>query len=640
MTDYVERTTRRRRHESHPPERPVDLSLASLQFARHRPTRWLNPDVLVGSGLRYALTSVFGSFLDKRELQANIPAAVDTRYAKASSLWFDYMADTGDGFDSTYTMASLLAQRQLSVDVDGHDTLLPRGQILVLGGDEVYPVATSDNYEQRMSGPFRAALPWSTGDHPSIYALPGNHDWYDGLTGFLRLFGQQRWIGGWTTQQTRSYFALQLPHRWWLWGMDIQSNQYVDEPQLRYFTKVAEATEPGDRLILATAEPSWIETERRPEAYRNLAYVQQALLRPNGIDLQVVLAGDLHHYNRYTRAVPGAPPAEDEPGDNPGEAGGKTSGPAVDNGDNVTGTDDLGPDWPLHLITSGGGGAFLHPTHDLPRHLDLPAAPDGHGITNRYHRTRCYPSAPQSRRLAWAALGLPFRNPGFLWIGAAIQVAFLWTNQFGLRSLSGRPTLPYATSAQRTEWEDMALGLVRNPIAGISLALLAVSLIGLARHPPWTRRSSVDWGVRVVLGLLHTAAHVVALVVVGLVAVRLAADVLSGGWFIVLTSVLAAVIGGLVSSVVVGAYFAATNTIPGLRVHGNEAFSAARLARHRNFLRMRIDEDGSLTIHVIGVDRMVRRWRADTDTVDPEHSWLVPVGRAPEAHVVETIRAG
>ena len=76
-------------------------------------------------------------------------------------------------------------------------------------------------------------------DHPTVYAIPGNHDWYDGLTGFMRLFGQDdRWLGGWRTNQTRSYFAVELPHDWWLWGIDIQSDSLIDEPQLDFFGRV------------------------------------------------------------------------------------------------------------------------------------------------------------------------------------------------------------------------------------------------------------------------------------------------------------------------------------------------------------------------------------------------------------------
>jgi hypothetical protein len=74
-----------------------------------------------------------------------------------------------------------------------------------------------------------------------------------------------------------------------------------------------------------------------------------------------------------------------------------------------------------------------------------------------------------------------------------------------------------------------------------------------------------------------------------------------------------------------------------LRVHGNEAFSAARLNSYRSFLRFRIDEDGALTVHVIGVDHVPRRWRSDADTLDPERSWLVPAGRPIEPHLIDRI---
>ena len=66
---------------------------------------------------------------------------------------------------------------------------LPRGKVLLLGGDEVYPTATTEAYEDRFKGPFAAALPRSeAGAEPDMFATPGNHDWYDGLVSFLRLF--------------------------------------------------------------------------------------------------------------------------------------------------------------------------------------------------------------------------------------------------------------------------------------------------------------------------------------------------------------------------------------------------------------------------------------------------------------------
>ncbi len=128
----------------------------------------------------------------------------------------------------------------------GEQLTLPRGQIVIFGGDEVYPVARVDDYQDRFVGPYKAALPWTDPPestrrcraHPRLLAIPGNHDWYDGLTGFMRVFGQQAWIGGRQTVQTRSYFAAALPGRWWLWGIDIQSDAYLDSAQIRYFRDV------------------------------------------------------------------------------------------------------------------------------------------------------------------------------------------------------------------------------------------------------------------------------------------------------------------------------------------------------------------------------------------------------------------
>ena len=79
----------------------------------------------------------------------------------------------------------------------------------------------SDGERAGLRGPVQgplhggAAVPAGGRARPSLYAVPGNHDWYDGLTAFLRLFARQRdaTIGGWRTRQSRSYFAVRLPGR-------------------------------------------------------------------------------------------------------------------------------------------------------------------------------------------------------------------------------------------------------------------------------------------------------------------------------------------------------------------------------------------------------------------------------------------
>ena len=87
---------------------------------------------------------------------------------------------------------------------------------------------------------------------PTLFACAGNHDWYDGLTTFLRLFCEGKRIGGWRTEQTRSYFVVQLPQRWWLVGVDTQLGTYIDDPQIRYFREhLSSVLQPGDGVIVA-----------------------------------------------------------------------------------------------------------------------------------------------------------------------------------------------------------------------------------------------------------------------------------------------------------------------------------------------------------------------------------------------------
>ena len=83
-----------------------------------------------------------------------------------------------------------------------------------------------------------------------LLAIPGNHDWYDGLTNFVREFCQGGTIGGWYLAQRRSYFAVRLTDGWWLWGIDIPFVSRIDPSQLDYFQRLAASREfrHGDRV--------------------------------------------------------------------------------------------------------------------------------------------------------------------------------------------------------------------------------------------------------------------------------------------------------------------------------------------------------------------------------------------------------
>lgn len=361
--------------ESRVPDRPRSLDPQELGFTRKGPIGWLAPLLLLSTGLRTLLHTLFGAYLDKRELQNSLDSDIFDHSATATGdLWFDYVADLGDGFDATYSVAYLLAQEELEVDGER----LPRGRLLLMGGDQVYPLASGDGYENRMKGPYRAALPEAPAGvpRPTLFALPGNHDWYDGLTAFLRLFARRKdgHIGGWRTEQRRSYFAVKLPANWWLFAVDEQFGAYIDDPQLLYFERAAEHLGPEDRVILMTPSPTWVKAQQNPDAYDAVDYFIRTILAPSQAHVRILVSGDLHHYARYS--------GEDR-----------------------------------ELITCGGGGAYTLGTQNLPDHLMVPPKETltrSRSRSRRYERKATFPDSRSSWRMGLGVFHrVPHRNPGF-----------------------------------------------------------------------------------------------------------------------------------------------------------------------------------------------------------------------------------
>jgi hypothetical protein len=79
---------------------------------------------------------------------------------------------------------------EYACDEAGDTTVIPRGDVLLLGGDIAYPVATADEIYRRLVKPWNEVLREASHKHERprvLLAIPGNHDWYDGLDGFARL---------------------------------------------------------------------------------------------------------------------------------------------------------------------------------------------------------------------------------------------------------------------------------------------------------------------------------------------------------------------------------------------------------------------------------------------------------------------
>jgi len=163
---------------------------------------WYDPRLLARIGVRTIISSVFGQYADQRLIQAVTDPCDDkdlaTRYDycdpnvhdrciapdENGAYWIDYVADVGDGFESTYTIAYLLAQDDLDVRQAGR---LRHGEILIMGGDQCYPQATREDYKKKLLTPYNWAFTVANPDR-KLFALPGNHDWYDGLNSFDSLF--------------------------------------------------------------------------------------------------------------------------------------------------------------------------------------------------------------------------------------------------------------------------------------------------------------------------------------------------------------------------------------------------------------------------------------------------------------------
>ena len=204
------------------------------------------------------------------------------RGAQASSGWTT-SPTLGDGFDATYTVACLLAADTLdpgpAAGRDRRAAAARRGA--GPGRRPGVPDGRRREYDDRIEGPYRAALPVRRTAAADLFALPGNHDWYDGLTSFLRVFCQGRTIGGWRTRQTRSYFASGCRSGGGSWaGHPVR--QRARRPAARYFDHfLSDNLQPGDRVILCAATPTWVHSAapNDRDAFNSLHWFDRQYIR-------------------------------------------------------------------------------------------------------------------------------------------------------------------------------------------------------------------------------------------------------------------------------------------------------------------------------------------------------------------------
>jgi hypothetical protein len=327
------------------------------------------------------------------EVLGGDPRAETLLEALGRDLWIDYVSDTGDDVSVSRAVARLVVGRYELPDPDrpGEHLLAPRGELLIFGGDTAYPVATAQEITNRVLVPFNEALAGQDAKPRVLLGIPGNHDWYDGLDGFGRMFRRRfdddaaprpsllgvskpmleyyaEWarelvlggkvekpralvLSGYMPVQNASYFVLPLSRGIHLYGVDRQLKS-IDSRQKHYFLEWARE-HPSSNPWVILPDPLFRFGGPSPTG--------TDMIQTLGLDFHArshfLLSGDVHHYER---SVAGAT---------------------------------------LH-VTAGGGGAFLHP------------APL---VAGRHLSERRWPSAAESRALLG---GVPWKiargRSGFL----------------------------------------------------------------------------------------------------------------------------------------------------------------------------------------------------------------------------------
>ncbi len=226
---------------------------------------------------------------------------------------FVVIGDTGEGDASQHILRDQLL-------LAGHR---PEVKFLVLSSDVIYPSGAMKDYEPKFYLPFN-------GFHKPIYAVPGNHDWYDALESFAANFLEPRAAraamrarreadlklttttearidgmihetarlreeyGIRAAQQRATFFEI-LTDQFSLVVADTGILRRVDEQQMNWLKQAL--TRAGDRFkMVILGHPLYAAGRYQAAEEEKFAQVHE-LLRKHAVD--VVMAGDTHDFEYY-----------------------------------------------------------------------------------------------------------------------------------------------------------------------------------------------------------------------------------------------------------------------------------------------------------------------------------------------------
>lgn len=575
---------------------------------------------------------------------------------------WDWIADTGDGGNSTYAVAKALAKpcqlvpRNKEIALGpfvGAELELPRASLLVIGGDLAYPGPSFDNYQRRLCVPFGDALEhpvhftktsvstsklpeqdFYSGENapPVCFCIPGNHDMYDGLSAFNRCILGRDWLGGWRLPQTTTYFTLQLPRGWFIFALDQGLGEDIDVQQFRYFKHMAERVR-GKSIVVVSHEPVWLyDAYDTTEGGETRAPLLKELLHGHLRDkIALRVCGDLHNYMRYEN-----------------------------------------PDSGVNLVVSGGGGAFLHPTHSFPRQVQeqsaAAAATDDDAATTTtttYQLKSSFPDFATSNLLGFDNFGNGFRTQNWRFdvVGSCLYFSVV-ASLFPRCGIASRMNLASPTTTHSdvffAYWQELGSMLVDMVSTGnLSPICLFGALAVCVSFAESQRGLKFQVGLGVWHGLMHLFCALNCMFFVQLVLEVAIADGLVGKSYyalletylggaetslakpvmrlVDLTEAMAVphqmwcfsaatiaasrwetaayylasfaylyVLTADVFAMVIGVYLATCASV--LNCQYNESFSSLRNADYKHFLRFKIDAKGDMHCYVLGIVKTPKDW--------------------------------
>lgn len=236
---------------------------------------------------------------------------------------FLVIGDTGEGDASQHVLRDVLLEAARPEEV----------RFVVLSSDVVYPTGAMRDYEAKFWLPFK-------GLRQPVYAIPGNHDWYDALEGFAATFLEPgaarlalrarveadqhltstteahvesliataqrlaREYGVEVGRQQAPFFQVQTAG-FALIAVDTGVVKGVDPLQLRWLEEALEASR-GKLVMAVLGHPLYAGGVDQSEGVEGFAALH-ALLRRHGV--AIAMGGDTHDLEHYVETwdAPGGP---------------------------------------------------------------------------------------------------------------------------------------------------------------------------------------------------------------------------------------------------------------------------------------------------------------------------------------------